>query len=120
VILYVEDNLISQEVMESIMKRKGYKYIAAYNGNEALHILKNNKVDLILMDIQMPELDGFETTKIIRNEEVDGKHIPIIALTAYTMHEDKEKCMDANMDDYLIKPFDVKKLYEIIELNLKK
>lgn len=120
VILYVEDNLISQEVMESIIKRKGYKYISAYNGNEALHILKNNKVDLILMDIQMPELDGFETTRIIRSEELDGKHIPIIALTAYTMHEDKEKCMDADMDDYLIKPFDVEKLYEIIELNLKK
>lgn len=120
VILYVEDNLISQEVMESIIKRKGYKYIGAYNGNDALHILKSNKVDLILMDIQMPELDGFETTKIIRNQEVSGKHIPIIALTAYTMNEDKEKCMDADMDDYLIKPFEVEKLYEIIELNLKK
>ncbi|WP_274600534.1 response regulator [Clostridium beijerinckii] len=59
VILYVEDNLISQEVMENIIKSNGYKYISAYNGNEAINILKNNKVDLILMDIQMPELNGF-------------------------------------------------------------
>ncbi|MFW2490150.1 PAS domain S-box protein [Clostridium chromiireducens] len=120
VILYVEDNLISQEVMESILKSKGYKYIAAYNGNEALHILRNNKVDIILMDIQMPELNGFETTKIIRDEGLGGKHIPIIAITAYAMREDKEKCIQANMDDYLVKPFEVEKLYEIIEFNLRK
>jgi len=120
VILYVEDNLISQEVMESIIKSKGYKYIAAYNGNEALHILRNNKVDIILMDIQMPELNGFETTKIIRTEELGGKHVPIIAITAYSMREDKEKCIQANMDDYLVKPFEVEKLYEVIEANLRK
>lgn len=118
VILCVEDNLINQEVMESLIKRKGYKYISAYNGNEALEILDNNRVDLILMDIQMPELNGFETTKIIREKEL-GKHIPIIAMTAYAMREDKDKCMQAKMDDYIIKPFDVEKLYEIIECNLR-
>lgn len=119
VILCVEDNLINQEVMESLIKRKGYKYISAYNGREALEVLKNNRVDLILMDIQMPELNGFETTKIIREKEL-GKQIPIIAMTAYAMREDKDKCMQANMDDYIMKPFDVEKLYEIIEYNLKK
>lgn len=118
VILCVEDNIINQEVMESLIKRKGYKYIPAYNGNEALEVLKKNKVDLILMDIQMPELNGFETTKIIRDME-SGKHIPIIAMTAYAMREGRDKCMQANMDDYIVKPFDVEKLYEIIECNLR-
>ncbi|MBV7271780.1 response regulator [Clostridium sp. PL3] len=119
VILCVEDNLINQEVMEGIIKRKGYKYIAAYNGNEALSILKNNKVDLILMDVQMPELNGFETTKIIREEELDGKRIPIIAMTAYAMREDKDKCIKADMDDYIVKPFDIEKLYEFMEFHLR-
>lgn len=118
IILCVEDNLINQEVMENIIKRKGYKYIAAYNGKEALDILKNNKVDLILMDVQMPELNGFEATKIIRDEELDGQHIPIIAMTAYAMREDRDKCIQADMDDYLVKPFDIKKFYEIIEFYL--
>jgi Signal transduction histidine kinase len=115
VILCVEDNLINQEVMEGIIKRKGCKYIAAYNGNEALNILANNKVDLILMDVQMPELNGFETTKIIREKELGGEHTPIIAMTAYAMREDKNKCMQADMDDYIVKPFDIEKLYEIID-----
>jgi len=119
IILCVEDNLINQEVMENIIKRKGYKYIAAYNGNEALNILKNNKVDLILMDVQMPELNGFETTKIIRDAESDGTHIPIIAMTAYATREDKDKCIQAAMDDYIVKPFDIEKLYESIELYLR-
>jgi len=118
VILCVEDNLINQEVMEGIIKNKGYKYIAAYNGNEALNILKNNKINLILMDVQMPELNGFETTKIIRAEKLGGKHIPIIAMTAYAMREDKDKCIQADMDDYIVKPFDIEKLYEIIEFHL--
>lgn len=120
VILCVEDNLINQEVMEGIIKSKGYKYIGAYNGNEALNILKNNKIDLILMDVQMPELNGLETTKIIRREELRGKHIPIIAMTAYAMREDKDKCLQADMDDYIVKPFDIEKLYEVIEFHLIK
>lgn len=118
-ILCVEDNLINQEVMEGIIKRKGYKYIAAYNGNEALNILESNKVDLILMDVQMPELNGFETTKIIREKELKEQHIPIIAMTAYAMREDKDKCIQAHMDDYIVKPFDIEKLYEIIDTYLK-
>lgn len=120
VILCVEDNLINQGVMESIIKRKGYKYMEAYNGKEALDLLKNNKVDLILMDVQMPELNGFDTTKIIRAGELDGEHIPIIALTAYAMIEDKDKCIKAGMDEYITKPFDIEKLYELINFYLEK
>jgi len=120
VVLCVEDNLINQEVMESIVKRKGYKYIEAYNGNEALNILKNNKVDLILMDVQMPELNGFETTKIIRDGEINGNHIPIIAMTAYAMLGDKDKCIKAGMDKYISKPFNIEELYNIFEFYLGK
>ena len=118
VILCVEDNLINQEVMESIIKRKGYKYIEAYNGNEALNVLKYNKIDLILMDVQMPELDGFETTKVIREGEINGKHMPIIAMTAYAMLGDKDKCIKAGMDNYISKPFNIEELYNIFEFHL--
>lgn len=114
-ILCVEDNTINQTVMESIVIRKGYKYLAAYNGKDALEMLKSTRVDLILMDIQMPELNGFETTKIIRGNENSGKHVPIIALTAYATHENREKCILAGMNDYIPKPIDTEKLYNILE-----
>ncbi len=115
VILCVEDNLINQEVIESIIKRKGFKYIAAYNGEEALNILKTNRVDLILMDVQMPGLNGFETTRIIRSGEEGIRNIPIIAMTAYAMFEDRDKCIQAGMNDYIAKPFDIENLNTILE-----
>lgn len=114
VILCIEDNIIDQEVFGGIIKRKGYKYIPAYNGEEALNILKNNKVDLILMDIQLPKINGFEITKIIRN--IDNlKDIPIIATTAYALYEDRDKCLHAGMNDYIAKPFDLESLSNLIE-----
>ncbi|MGI6424024.1 MAG: response regulator [Tepidanaerobacteraceae bacterium] len=114
-ILCIEDDLINQEIMESIIIKKGYKYLAAYDGNEALEILKNNRIDLILMDIQMPGLNGYELTRIIRNKENKKKNVPIIAMTAYAMHEDREKCIQAGMDDYISKPLDIDKLYNILD-----
>jgi signal transduction histidine kinase len=120
VILCVEDNLIEREVMESIVKRKGYNYIAASNGNEALKILKDNRVDLILLDVKMPELNGFETTKVIREKEKSRKHIPIIAMTAHAMIGDRDKCIEAGMDDYISKPFNIEELYNIFEFYLGK
>lgn len=118
VILCVEDNIINQQVMEEIIIKKGYKYIAAYNGLEALNIINNNSVDLILMDIQLPELNGFEVTKTIRERETKEKHLPIIAMTAYAMIEDKDKCINAGMDEYITKPFDIEELYGVIERHL--
>jgi PAS domain S-box-containing protein len=115
VILCVEDNIINQEVVERIIKRRGYKYIAAYNGEEALNTLKTSKVDLILMDIQMPGMNGFEATRIIRSSEGDVKNIPIIAMTAYAMREDKDKCIQAGMDGYISKPFTIENLYSLLE-----
>lgn len=115
VILCVEDNIINQDVMESIISMNGYKYIGVYNGKEALGFLKSSNVDLILMDIQLPEMNGFEITRLIRESEKDGQHIPIIAMTAYAMQEDRDKCIKAGMDEYISKPIDIEKLYEILE-----
>ncbi|HHW67105.1 MAG: hypothetical protein PWP07_1289 [Epulopiscium sp.] len=114
-ILGVEDNIINQEIMESIIKRKGYHYIPAYNGKEAISILKNTRVNLILMDIQLPELDGFEVTRMIREQRDRDDHIPIIAMTAFASHEDRQKCIEAGMDDYISKPFELDVLYSLIE-----
>ncbi len=114
-ILCVEDNLMNQEVMESIIRKIGYRYLPAYHGREAIEILRNTKVDLILMDIQLPEINGLDTVKIIREEIEYGKQIPIIGVTAYAMREDKEKCLQAGMNDYIAKPLDVEKLCEIID-----
>lgn len=114
-ILCVEDNLMNQEVMESIIKKLGYRYLPAYHGKEAIELLKEREVDLILMDIQLPELNGLDTTKIIRNEIVNGKQVPIIGVTAYAMREDKDKCLQAGMNDYIPKPLDVEKLCKMID-----
>ncbi|HHV97964.1 MAG TPA: PAS domain-containing protein [Clostridiaceae bacterium] len=120
VILCIEDNLINQEIMESIINKRGYKYLAAYDGNEALEKLKEHEVDLILMDIQMPGLNGYEVTNIIRNMEDNGRYIPIIAMTAYAMHEDRDKCIQAGMNEYISKPIDIDKLYNILNTILEK
>jgi len=119
VILCVEDNLINQEIMEDIITKKGYRYIAAYDGNEALEKLKDHPVDLILMDIQMPEKNGYEITRIIRNMDEPVKSVPIIGITAYTIYEDREKCIQAGMNDYLSKPLDIEKFYEILDCYLE-
>jgi len=114
VILCIEDDLINQEIMESIIIKRGYRYLAAYDGNEALEKLKENKVDLILMDIQLPGFNGYEVTRIVREME-NTKRIPIVAMTAYAIYEDRQKCMEAGMDDYISKPIDIEKLYDILQ-----
>lgn len=115
-ILIVDDNEINQRLISSLLDKKGYNYISALNGNEALKILDCQIVDLILMDIQMPELNGLKTTTAIRNKESTiGVHIPIIAMTAYAMIGDKESFLDTGMDDYISKPIDFKIFYDIID-----
>lgn len=118
VILSVDDNIINQEIMQNLIRRKGYHYLAAHNGREALEVLRKHSVDLILMDIQMPILNGFETLKIIKKEFEGKKYIPIIAITAYAMSEDEVKCKDAGMDGYISKPFELEEFYRVIELYL--
>lgn len=107
-ILIVEDNDINMQITRDMIKNLRYSYICAYTGKQALEFLGNTAVDLILMDIQMPELNGLETTRIIRKNEVHTKnHIPIVAMTAYSMSGDREMCIGSGMDDYIAKPFSI-------------
>ena len=105
-ILLVEDNFINQQVATTMIEKYGCRVTPAGNGKEAVDIVKNQDFDLIFMDCQMPEMDGYEATQTIRNYERDGDidHTNIIALTANAMKGDKEKCMASGMDDYMSKP----------------
>lgn len=114
-ILIVEDNEINMKIACEMIERLGYRFECAYNGKQALEILKESPFDLILMDIQMPELNGYDATKIIRKGEIGTqKHIHIIAMTAYSMNGDRETCIEMGMDDYISKPFDVNTLRNVI------
>jgi len=115
-ILIVEDNIINQKVAAHILQKFGNSVYLANNGIEAIQALKKKEIDLILMDIQMPKMDGLKATKKIREEEENtGKHIPIIALTAHAMQRDKERCLNAGMDDYISKPLKYEELFEAID-----
>jgi CheY-like chemotaxis protein len=105
-ILVAEDNAINQKVAMHMLHKFGYAAQAAGNGNEVLECLSRKTYDLILMDIQMPELDGIQTTKIIRESDKDHRQIPIIAMTANAFKGDADKCLHAGMDDYISKPVD--------------
>lgn len=115
-ILLVEDDNVSQLVIKQMCKLKGWDIAIASNGEDALIMLEKEQYDLILMDIQMHGMSGFDVTRGIReNEKSSGKHIPIIATTAYAMSGDAEKCLDAGMDDYVSKPIELDKLCAAIE-----
>jgi CheY-like chemotaxis protein len=120
-ILIAEDNPVNQKMTLAMLKALDCKGDVAANGFEVLTALNHKQYDLVLMDCQMPEMDGFAAARAIRKQERDGKsgfqhchirnfHIPIIALTAHAMAGAREKCLDAGMDDYLSKPFNLKKL----------
>ncbi len=116
VILLAEDNIVNQKIASKMLEKRGWIVKTVDNGKKVLDYLDKESFDLILMDAQMPELDGFDTTKLIReNEKKTGRHIPIIALTARAMLEDQKKCFECGMDAYVAKPFDRPKLYEAIE-----
>ena len=116
-ILLVEDNLLNQKVVGFHLKKKNYDVLSVTNWRDALDKVKNEPLDLILMDIMLPEMNGFEITAEIRKweqEEGKTKDIPIVALTANTLDNDKEKCLKAGMNDYLPKPFSAEELYDVI------
>lgn len=116
-ILVAEDNQINQKVIIAVLNRSGYAYVLAKDGKQALEAYSKSKFDLILMDCQMPNIDGFEATKKIRDVENQGlsKRVPIVALTANAMKGDRENCLAAGMDDFLPKPFKSRELVEKIE-----
>jgi len=118
-ILIVEDNELNLELISDILKIKGYQIISANNGKDAIRLAKETHPDLILMDIQLPVMDGYEATRRIKSDP-EFKAIPIIAVTSFTMKGDKEKVMEAGCDGYIVKPIDIKRLPELVKEYLQK
>jgi PAS domain S-box-containing protein len=119
-VLVVEDHPVNQRFVSLILQKIGAKVTLASSGVKALEILETGSFDLILMDVQMPEMDGYETTIRIREKErLTTRHTPIVALTAYAMEGDKQQCLAAGMDSYLSKPINAAKLYSLIAHILK-
>ncbi len=115
-ILIAEDNTVNQKLMVRLLEKLGFGTTVVENGEQAVEAFTATRFDLILMDVQMPEMDGFEATKTIRQQEKEtGGHIPIIALTAHALKGDRERCIQAGMDDYLTKPVKKEALVELIE-----
>jgi PAS domain S-box-containing protein len=115
-ILLAEDSLVNQKVALALLEKFGHEAIVANNGREALAVWGSQGFDLVLMDVQMPVMDGFEATQAIRaKERQSGKHVPIIAMTAHALKGDRELCLEAGMDDYLPKPVHAEQLLEAIE-----
>jgi two-component system sensor histidine kinase/response regulator len=114
-ILVAEDNPMNQKLAMALLKKSGYWVDAVENGRMVIEKLNRRTYDLILMDVQMPEMDGFEATRIIRVKEGKKRHTPIIAMTAHAMKGDRERCLQAGMDDYVSKPIEAQKLFESIE-----
>ncbi|MCX7018760.1 MAG: response regulator [Candidatus Sumerlaeota bacterium] len=120
-ILLAEDNIVNQRVALRILNNIGCHADAVANGLEVLAAIEKVPYDLILMDVQMPEMDGFEATAAIRQKEKEkGGHIPIVAMTAHAMKGDREKCIDAGMDDYVSKPVRPVELAEVLERTLRR
>jgi CheY-like chemotaxis protein len=116
-ILLAEDNLVNQRLAARLLEKRGHTVVIAANGREALKAFENEDFDLLLMDLQMPEMDGFEATVAIRKKEKDsGSHLPIVALTAHAMKGDREKCLAGGMDGYLTKPIRPQELDELLEI----
>ncbi|MCG8315819.1 MAG: response regulator, partial [Pseudomonadales bacterium] len=114
-VLIVEDNKTNMMVTKSFVHKLGYQYVCAENGKEAVEFMRNDSADLILMDCQMPIMNGFEATALIRKLENGNRNIPILAVTANAMMEDREKCLRAGMNDHIAKPVNANLLQEKIE-----
>ncbi|VVB71029.1 Methanogenesis regulatory histidine kinase FilI [uncultured archaeon] len=114
-ILLTEDNLINQKVAIQMLKRLGYKADIAFNGLEVLSALRREHYDVVLMDIQMPEMDGLEATRRIRAMKMPANQPCIIAMTAYALEGDREECLKAGMDDYISKPIKIEELQKALQ-----
>jgi two-component system sensor histidine kinase/response regulator len=115
-VLLAEDNVVNQKIVARLLERVGHTAVVAGNGREAVAAFHTNHFDLVLMDVQMPEMDGLEASAVIRHSEANtGAHIPIIALTANAFAEDRERCLQAGMDDFLTKPVRAEDLYAAID-----
>ncbi len=114
-ILLAEDSLVNQRLAVGLLERQGHTVAVANHGREALAAFESGPYDLILMDVQMPEMDGFDATAAIRAREAGtGRRVPIVAMTAHAMKGDRQRCLDAGMDDYIAKPIRARQLYQTI------
>jgi two-component system, sensor histidine kinase and response regulator len=115
-ILLAEDNAVNRQLVTALLGKRGHSVVTVGNGREAVAAVAEGSFDVILMDVQMPEMDGLEATGFIRRvEKVTGGHVPIIALTAHAMKGDREACLAAGTDGYLSKPVNAKELFALID-----
>ena len=119
-ILLVEDNPISQNVEMRLLKESGYSVVAVTNGEDAIEAVKTNEFSLVLMDVEMPNMDGIKATKLIRKLEAPVKQVPIIAVTAHSSMKDREKCLASGMNDYIAKPININFMKMTIDQWLKR
>lgn len=117
-VLLVEDTPANQMLVTHVLNKQGHKVEVASNGHEAVRLAAQGSFDLILMDVQMPEMDGLQATAAIRALP-SRPRVPIVAMTAFAMPGDRERCLAAGMDEYLAKPLDVRKLKEVMESLLR-
>ena len=116
-VLLAEDNLVNQRLVVRLLEKRGHRVVVAGTGLEALQALEKERFDLVLMDVQMPEMDGLEATAAIREKEKNsGLHQPVVALTAHAMKGDREKCLAVGMDGYLTKPIRPQELDQLLEI----
>jgi CheY-like chemotaxis protein len=114
-VLLVEDSPMNQKLACAVLEKQQHRVIVANNGREACELWCPDVFDVILMDVQMPEMDGFEATRFIREQEQKlGGHVPIIAMTAHALRGDRERCLEAGMDEYVSKPIHARQLLETI------
>ena len=115
-ILLAEDNAVNQKLAVRLLEKWGHQVVVVGNGKEALAVVEQQRFDVVLMDVQMPEMDGLEATATIRaGEHATNRHLPIIAMTAHAMKGDQERCLAAGMDGYLTKPLQIKELRATLE-----
>ncbi|MGE3805354.1 MAG: response regulator, partial [Gemmataceae bacterium] len=115
-ILLAEDNLVNQKLALRLLEKRGHQVVVADNGRRAVEAVRSQPFDLVLMDVQMPEMDGFQATTAIRAAEGTGpRHLPIVAMTAHALKGDRERCLEAGMDDYISKPIRPDALWEVLE-----
>lgn len=115
-VLVAEDNVVNQIVARRLLEKQGFRVEVVCNGKEALQALQRRRYDLVLMDVQMPEMDGVEATRAFRQtEQSSGARVPIVALTADQAPENRQRCLEAGMDGYILKPIDMKALHYLIE-----
>jgi len=119
-VLVVEDNPVNQRLATILLEGQGHTVVLAENGREALARFAPDRFDVVLMDVQMPEMDGFEATAAIRQlESTAGRHVPIVGVTAHAMKGDRERCLAAGMDGYLSKPIRPETLFEAMDAVVK-